>query len=358
MPELSFKYCLEDAKPRTGPGGITRGASVHEFPASVGVAGVSMRLAPGAMRELHWHANAAEWAYVVTGSCRTTVIDPDGTGTIDVFGPGDCWYFPRGFGHMIQSLGPDECHFILIFDNGDFSEDHTFSITDFVAQMPPDVAAQTLNLTVEQVAKLPKGEVYFAQDAVPPAHSHLSNPQSHWSLSSKHRYPLEAQQARRVPGGGTQKTVTRHEFPISQTMSGSVLEIEPGAMREMHWHPNSDEWQYFLAGQAEIGVFLAQGQKVIERFKAGDVGYAPMGAGHYIKNVGDGVLKVLIGFNNGEYQAIDMSEWLRGNPADVLKTNFGADDATVARMQTAATFITPGSPAPQHDAPAQSVIKG
>jgi oxalate decarboxylase/phosphoglucose isomerase-like protein (cupin superfamily) len=80
---LSFRYPLEKQEPRLGPGGITRGASVREFPASIGIAGVSMRLAPGGMRELHWHANAAEWAYVITGYCRTTIIHPDGSSYID-----------------------------------------------------------------------------------------------------------------------------------------------------------------------------------------------------------------------------------------------------------------------------------
>ena len=71
---LSFRYELEKQKPRLGDGGTTRGASVHEFPASVGIAGVSMRLDSGSMRELHWHANAAEWGYVVSGRCRTTLL--------------------------------------------------------------------------------------------------------------------------------------------------------------------------------------------------------------------------------------------------------------------------------------------
>ena len=48
------------------------------------------------MRELHWHANAAEWAFVVNGCCRTTIVHPDGSSAVDSFGPGDVWYFPRG----------------------------------------------------------------------------------------------------------------------------------------------------------------------------------------------------------------------------------------------------------------------
>jgi oxalate decarboxylase len=318
---LSFRYALEKQVPRLGPGGVTRGASVHDFPASTGIAGVSMRLAPGAMRELHWHANAAEWAYVLTGYCRTTIIHPDGISYTDTFGPGDTWYFPKGYGHAIQGLGPGECHFILIFDNGDFSEDHTFSITDFISRVPVAIAAQNLGISPEEVDRLPKGEVYFAQGEVPDERSGLAAPRTSPELISKHRYPLHAQQPKRAPGGGIQRIVSANEFPISTTITGSTIELQPGALRELHWHPNADEWQYYISGTAEMTVFLAEGNAVTEQFEAGDVGYAPMGAGHYIKNTGPDVCKILIGFNSGHYQAIDLSEWLSSNPRDLLKGN-------------------------------------
>lgn len=344
MTPQSFKYALEKKTPRTGPGGITRGASVHEFPASIGIAGVSMRLEPGAMRELHWHANAAEWAYVIAGTLRTTILHPDGQSYIDTFFPGDVWYFPKGYGHAIQNTGDQEAHFILIFDNGDFSEDHTFSITDFIAHVPPAIAAQNLGITLDEVALLPKGEAYFAKSAVPSIGSPIATPQAAPSLTSMHRYPLEAQQPRVIPGGGTQKLVTAREFPISQTISGSILELQPGALRELHWHPNADEWQYFLSGHAEITVFLAEGQAVTEQFEAGDIGYAPMGAGHYIKNIGQEVCKILIGFNSGEYQSLDLSRWLASNPNDLLAGNFSLPYALVDKFPQQKAFIIPGRP--------------
>src|SRR6516164_8300784 len=101
-------------------------------PISTGIAGVSMRLKPGGLRELHWHANAAEWAFVVKGRVRTTVIGPAGVSETNDFGPGDVWYFPRGHGHALQGMGPEEAHFVLVFDNGAFSEFGTFSTTDWV----------------------------------------------------------------------------------------------------------------------------------------------------------------------------------------------------------------------------------
>jgi oxalate decarboxylase len=244
--KTSFKYQLEKKKPRVGPGGITRGASVKEFPASTGLAGVSMWLEPGAMRELHWHANAAEWAYVLEGHMRTTVIHPDGNTYIDLFHTGDVWYFPKGYGHVLQCVGPEKCHFILIFDNGDFSEDHTFSITDFISSVPATIAAQNLGITTAEVNQLPHGEVYFARSVVPDIGSGLAIARNDSTLLSPHRYPLSAQQPKLVPGGGTQRVVTNKEFPIAQTITGSIFEIEPGGLRELHWHPNADEWQYYI----------------------------------------------------------------------------------------------------------------
>lgn len=322
----NFKYELEKKEPRLGPGGITRGVSVKEFEASQNLAGVSMHLDPGAIRELHWHANAAEWGYVLEGQMRTTVIDPEGHISVDIFNPGDVWYFPRGFGHVLQCISSTSCHFILIFDNGDFSEDHTFSITDFISSVPVEIAAQNLGITEEEVKKLYQGEAYFAQCELPDIRSGLSTPRSEVSLVSTHRYPLGAQQPITVPGGGLQRVVTQKEFPIAKTITGSIFEIEPGGLREMHWHPNADEWQYYIQGRAEMGVFLAEGQFVKYEFEKGDVGYVPMGAGHYIKNIGSEKLIVLLGFNNGLYEAIDLSSWISGNPKDILKGNFGVGD--------------------------------
>jgi oxalate decarboxylase len=338
----TFRYRLEQATPRLGPGGVTRGASVREFPASVGIAGVSMRLEPGAMREMHWHANAAEWAYVVSGSCRTTILHPEGGTASDDFYPGDVWYFPRGWGHAIEGTGSEECHFVLIFDNGDFSEDHTFSVTDWMSRTPPAVLAQSLGLGLADVATLPKGEVYFARGPAVNDATATGFARSQPSLAAAHRYPLHAQEPRRVPGGGIQRTVTEVEFPISRTMSGSLLEIEPGGLRELHWHPSADEWQYYIAGTAEMSVFLAEGTVVTEQFEAGDIGYAPMGAGHYIRNTGASVLKVLVGFNSPRYESNDLSAWLAGNPVDMLATNLCVSREVAEKLPKEGHVFLPG----------------
>ena len=86
--------------------------------------------------------------------------------------------------------------------------------------------------------------------------------------------------------GGTLRLVSEREFPISTTMTGALMRIKPGGLRELHWHPNADEWQYYINGRGRMTVFGSHGRARTEEFGAGDVGYVPQGYGHYIENVG------------------------------------------------------------------------
>jgi oxalate decarboxylase len=329
-----FRFPLGEQTPRVGHGGTAREASVEHFPVSKGIAGVSMTLEPGTMRELHWHANAAEWAYVISGNCRVTVYAPDGKGETVDFGPGDVWYFPRGHGHSIQGIGPGDCHFILVFDNGEFSEFATFSISDWLAHTPRDVLAKNLQVPAAMFANFPKEEVYFARGAVPPRTT-----KSLSTAPPKHRYRLELQTPRKFAGGEL-RLATVNEFPISTTMAGGVMKLARGALRELHWHPNADEWQYILAGQMRMTVFASSGRAATVEFGPGDVGYVPRGYGHYLENIGDAECRVLLVFNSGEYQDIGLTGWIASNPKLLVATNLGVSESAIASLPKKNLFIT------------------
>src|SRR5260370_10688373 len=111
----SFRFQLGAVAPKRWDGGWAKEATVAEFPVSQALAGVLMSLAPVGLRELHWHANAAECAYVIKGQCRVTTINPQGQSQIVDFNAGDVWYFPRGFGHSIQGIGSASCWFRVVF---------------------------------------------------------------------------------------------------------------------------------------------------------------------------------------------------------------------------------------------------
>src|SRR6266849_5357549 len=198
----SFRFALGAVTPKSWDGGWAKEATVAEFPVSEKLAGVLMSLAPGALRELHWHAHAAEWAYVIKGQCRVTTIDPRGHSEIVDFGPGDVWYFPRGHGHSIQGIGPEDCLFILAFDSGHFSEFATFSVSDWVGHTPGQILRKNFGVPADTFAAFPKREVYISQGAVPgPLPVDPSGGTADASLLT-HRYALCRPRSRRPSPAG------------------------------------------------------------------------------------------------------------------------------------------------------------
>ena len=337
----SFRFPLEKQKPRVGHGCSAKEATVKDFPVSKNIAGVSMRLCPGGLRELHWHANAAEWGYVLKGRCRTTLLDPDGNRETDDFAPGDVWYFPRGHAHSIQGIGKEECHFILAFDNGAFSENATFSVSDWLAHAPKEVLAKNFGVPATTFDAFPKKEVYFAKGPVPPPLDEAPPSGSLRQCPLTHKYQLLAREAR-ATAGGTLHLVSQKEFPISTTITGAIMTLKPRGLRELHWHPNADEWGYVMAGKIRITAFASGGRARTEEFGPGDVSYAPMGYGHYLENIGDTEARILIVFNGGDYQEISLSTWLASNPRQLVATNFGVPEDTIAKFPTKQVFIAAG----------------
>ena len=118
-----------------------------------------------------------------------------------------------------------------------------------------------------------------------------------------------------------------------------MLDLDPGALRELHWHPNADEWQYVIDGQVSVTLFGSHGRFRTETLDKGDVAYIPQGYGHSIENIGSGNARILIGLNSGTYESIDLSQWIAGNPADVLATNFGQPARLFETFPKADVFI-------------------
>lgn len=335
----AFRYPMEQQQGRVTEGGSAKEATVKQLPISTGLAGVSMRLKPGGIRELHWHANAAEWAFVLRGRVRTTVIGPEGQAETNDFDPGDVWYFPRGHGHALQNLSREEAHFVLVFDNGGFSEYGTFSITDWLGHTPASVLAKGLGLPAAEFAKFPKEELYIVNGRIPPEQPEPNHQKMVKTSPLIHRYPLMAQQPNARYPGGEERRVSAREFPISKTITGAIVDLKPGALRELHWHPNANEWLYLISGKMRMGLFGSHGRYRIEEFNPGDAGYVPQGFGHFIENVGDTACRVLVAFDKGEYEEISLSTWLAANPVKMVADNFKVPDAPVEKLPDHRVFI-------------------
>ncbi len=316
IPNLKFSF--SDAHMTLSKGGWSREITVRDLPIAKTLAGVNMSLTPGGVRELHWHQQA-EWSYMLLGHARITAVDQNGSNFIADVGPGDLWYFPPGIPHSIQGL-EDGCEFLLVFDDGNFSDLNTFSISDWFAHTPKDVLSANFGVPISAFKHIPKEQVYIYQDKVPGSidTQKVQSPYGKVPQSFKHR--LLAQTPIKIPGGSV-RIVDSSNFPISKTIAAALVEIEPGAMRELHWHPNNDEWQYYLQGKGRMTVFAANGAARTFDYRAGDVGYVPFANGHYIENTGTETLWFLEIFKSSRFQDVSLNQWMALTPSELVQSN-------------------------------------
>ena len=161
-----FWATFNNAPKRIQNGGWARQVTQADFQIATTISGVDMRLTAGAIRELHWHL-AAEWGFMTYGNCRVTVLDPAGHAYVADVKEGDLWYFPAGFPHSLQGLGPDGCEFLLAFDDGEQTEYNTLLLTDWMAHTPPDVLALNFGVPASSFEKIPTHQLYIFQSELP-----------------------------------------------------------------------------------------------------------------------------------------------------------------------------------------------
>ncbi|WP_339198708.1 oxalate decarboxylase family bicupin [Paenibacillus sp. FSL P4-0176] len=319
LPNLRMSF--SDTHMQLNHGGWSREITVRDLPIATTLAGVNMSLTPGGVRELHWHQQS-EWAYMIWGTARITSVDQNGRNFIADVGPGDLWFFPKGLPHSIQGL-EDGCEFLLVFDDGSFSDLNTLSISDWFAHTPPEVLSVNFGVPESAFHSMPKEQVYIFQDTVPGSieSQEVQSPYGTIPLTFKHR--LLAQEPLITPGGSV-RIVDSTNFPISTTVAAALVEIQPGAMRELHWHPNADEWQYYLTGQGRMTVFGGNGIARTFDYRAGDVGYVPIAMGHYIQNTGTDTLWFLEIFRSDRFEDVSLNQWMALTPRDLVRDNLNA----------------------------------
>jgi oxalate decarboxylase len=338
----TFKYPFSFGHKRLHDGGWSREVTSRELAVAKTLAGVDMRLTAGGVRELHWHT-AAEWAYMLYGTARITCIDPEGKSFVTDVRESDLWYFPPGIPHSIQGLGPDGCEFLLVFDDGNFSEYETVLLSDWMSHTPPEVVAKNFGVDAKTLVNLPKKELFIFQAAVPgpleadrrAAAGKLGPSPSDFAFRTLQMPPT------RQTKSGEVRIVDSNNFKVAKEIAAAIVTVKPGGMRELHWHPNADEWQYYFAGKGRMTVFATGGRARTMDFETGDVGYVQKTLPHYIENTGTTDLKFLEMFKSSFYQDLALSEWLTHTPPELVAAHLNLDKATLDSLPKEKTVIVP-----------------
>jgi oxalate decarboxylase len=339
----TFKYPFSFANKRTYQGGWSREVTVRELPVSKEMAGVNMRLTAGGVRELHWHT-ADEWALMLYGTARITAIDAKGKSFVADVNKNDLWYFPSGIPHSIQGLGPDGAEFMLVFDDGDFSESDTVLLSDSMAHLPPEILAKNFGVPQSALKGLPKRELFIFQAPVPglleadqkAAAGALGKASSDFAFRT-----MEMPPTKRTKGGEV-RIVDSSTFKASENIAMAMVTLRPGGLRELHWHPNADEWQYYIQGKGRMTVVATGNRARTMDFQAGDVGYIEKTLLHYIENTGNTDLIFLEMFKSSFYQDLSLSEWLTHTPPELVMAHLNIDRATLDAITRDELVVVPG----------------
>ncbi|HVI10678.1 MAG TPA: cupin domain-containing protein [Candidatus Binatia bacterium] len=322
----TFKYPFAFANKRVYEGGWSREVTVRELPISKTMAGVNMRLVAGGVRELHWHT-ADEWAIILYGNARITAIDSEGRSFVADTKKYDLWYFPSGIPHSIQGLGPDGTEFLLVFDDGNFSESETVLLSDAMSHVPREVLAKNFGIGESSLSSVPRRELFIFPTAVPGSLESDQKAAAGSLGKSPHDFAfrtLEMQPTFRTKGGDV-RIVDSSIFKVSTNVAMAMVTLRPGGLRELHWHPNADEWQYFIAGKGRQTVISTGNLARTMDFQAGDVGYVQQTLLHYIENTGDEDLVFLEMFKSGKYEDLSLSEWLSHTPPELVMAHLNID---------------------------------
>ncbi len=337
LPTLRWSFTDSHIKMRDG--GWSRQTTIREIPASTDLALVNMRLKAGGVRELHWH-KPAEWAYMLKGRARITAIDEAGRAFQDDVAEGDLWNFPSGIPHSLQGLDGDGCEFLLVFDDGNFSEDSTFSVTDWLAHTPRSVLAKNFGVPERAFAGIPEKELFIFQSMTLPGPLAADRVAGAGPVPTSFSHRLLAQEPIRTTGG-TVRISDSTTFPASTTISAAFVEVEPGGMRELHWHPNANEAQYYIAGQARMTVFAADATAGTFDYQPGDVGFVPRNMGHYIENTGTTKLQFLELWRTDKFADVSLRQVLAFTPFDLVQAHLKIDRSVLANIPTHKTPVVP-----------------
>ncbi len=325
----SLRWSFADSFNRVCEGGWARQTTVRELPTATTLAGVNMRLTAGGVREMHWHKEN-EWAYMLKGRARVTSVDQNLRAYQDDVGEGEGWFFPSGIPHSIQGLGDDGCEFLLVFDDGSFDENSTFSLTEWLACTPREILAKNFNVPVSAFDRIPDKGLYIFQAEVPgPLEKDRVKGLGPIPMNFTH-HMMQLEPVRMKYG--TARIMDSTTFPASAAIASALVEVEPGGMRELHWHPNGDEWQYYLSGQARMTVFASNNSAQTFNYQAGDVGTIPRAMPHYVENTGKTTLRFLEMFRSPRFEDVPLAQWLAFTPHELVRAHLNIDESVLAKI--------------------------
>ncbi|HEU5230392.1 MAG TPA: cupin domain-containing protein [Ktedonobacteraceae bacterium] len=311
----SFKFSLEKSAPDVFVGGTNRTAVAGDIEELSGMSLFSLRINPGAMRELHWHINANELNYCLSGQGEIGIFLSGTSNTVFPISPGSVSFVPMGAIHYIRNTGPDTLHMIVTFNHE--SPEH-IDLSNSLNVIPRSILAQTYSIPTASFPALPQqGDQFLVNTgAIPTATPSSSSGPFTASFNDIPAKPF---------GGGTVAALTPQFIPSLDGITLFIVNEQPGGLREPHWHPNAAEINYCVQGQGQFEIITPDNTHEIFGIQPGDVVFAPQNYLHHVGSTTNEPLTLLIFFSNSVVGHVDLSQMTTFFERGLFSASFGLD---------------------------------
>ncbi len=298
-------------------------ATVREFPALRGMSFSALSIEPGCFREPHWHANADELGYCTAGEVLVTVFSTGNRHDAFRIKAGEMYMVPSGSFHSIENIGPGRAALAVAFSH---EKPEDFGISGAVGCMSPSVMGNAWGLDASALAGVARSadDVVFGRTdglAEVPASAADPNP---W------KFAVESMPPAIVNAYGSARVARSDVWPALRRQSMYSLRLGGNGMREPHWHPETAEMGYVLAGRSRMTV---KSPSAVDTFEIGpgDMYFIPTGYPHHIENLGSDELHFLVFFDRAMPEDVGYTGGIPAFPRRIVAPALGMRVATLPR---------------------------
>jgi oxalate decarboxylase len=319
-------FNLDGAIPQfQSPTGSRTLMNADNFPILSGMGAVLLLLKKGGVREPHWHPNASELGYCITGNARMTIFMTNARHVTFTINPGQLIFIPRGYWHDIENIGKEEAKFVIVYDN---ERPEDLGITGSVGSMSARVLDRIFGIRppgfFDQLNyKLSQDVIVGSKPADFSSSSRIEVPNTD---TNSYKYSLGSIIPQIQTSGGTAALGTATFFPILSGLALFLIRLKPSGIVEPHTHPNAAELNYVVNGKVRFTVFGPSGEVESSEIGKGQVFFVPSGYFHYLENP-DNVngSDIASFFNNESPEFIGLAGGLSAYSNEVLGSTFNKD---------------------------------
>jgi len=296
--------------------GSMRRVTADNLPILKGLSIKRVLLNPGAMRTPHWHANANELTYCVSGTALVSILDTGSHFSTFIVTAGQMFHADSGSLHHIENIGDDVAEFIIAFRN-ERPEDFGFGAT--LGAFSDAVLGNTYDLPSSDFAKIRRTTADHKLAAVVgrpdiPLSAHFNDP---------HKFDVEAQEPPLNYVSGNARFARTQYWSALKDLSMYSLRVTEDGMREPHWHPVTAEMGYVNHGDARMTVMNPDGTLDTWDLTTGDMYFIPRAYPHHIENTGTDPWHFLIFFDQPTPADIGYRASASAYSREVLAASFG-----------------------------------